>query len=220
MLPLLDVFVVVLFVFATIQEQKLDSSVKQVEELQAELEARAEPPPKDAEAEARERELEAKLEQYEQACGPRGPDDPLCPAATPEGTELAERRQLDDRLMENVAVFEIELQGLPNLETDRTQIRCCFRADPPRGPWRSCGELPTASQARSDWFDGGAEGLRDALRQTKDGFAIVMVSQDDAAGLNRTMDLNSLLRDRLDTHHVYDLGVVETLGCPDFDPEG
>ncbi|PRQ02841.1 hypothetical protein ENSA5_20180 [Enhygromyxa salina] len=229
MLPLLDVFMVVLFVFATIQEGELDSSVQELDELSARLvEAEAVAAAESARAAAlaaeleiaaqrgqQASELETKVAAYQRACGPRAPGDPLCPAANPDARAHAELAEVQQRLLDNVAVFEVEIAGEPNLDTGKTHNHCCFRADPPQGEWRSCGDVPSPEQAREDWFDSGADGLRPALRETQDGYAIVMVRQDAAARNLITNDLTQLLRERLPGYQVYNNGISsEPLQCP------
>jgi multidrug efflux pump subunit AcrA (membrane-fusion protein) len=227
MLPLLDVFMVVLFVFATIQESELDSSIHELDALQAELlEAQASAAAESARAavlaaelelagqrERRETELEAELAEYQRACGPRRPGDPLCPAAESEARELAEVAAVHEQLLSNVAVFEIEIGG--EKQPDRVVNHCCYRRDPPQGEWRSCGEIPTDETTRADWFDDGAQGLREALRQTRDGYAIILLSHDNTATYQISKDFTRLLHARLRNHYVYDNGVSQDpLTCP------
>ncbi|MCA9684555.1 MAG: hypothetical protein KC457_20385, partial [Myxococcales bacterium] len=92
MLPLLDVFMVVLFVFATIQESQLDATTSERDSAAAELsaaeaalelaedEAEAQGARADA-AETRRQALAEEIEAYERACGPTRPGGPRCPAA-------------------------------------------------------------------------------------------------------------------------------------------
>ena len=225
MLPLLDIFMVVLFVFATIQEQKLDTSVHEVEALSAQLETAKDevepssPNPKQIQTlESELAELREEIQEYEEACGPRAPGDPVCPAAKPDGKELAERKALQDRLLADVAVFEIELSGLEDPNGPHHN-RCCFRADPPGGTWVSCGELPRDDLGRQDWWDNGADGLIEGIRNTKDGFALVFLRQDKGASSQATGELSKLFRERMPSHKIYDAGVTldsSPLNCPEF----
>ena len=223
MLPLLDVFMVVLFVFATIQEGELAAEEEQTEELEKQVVA-AQLQAATAQAQAAnlaaqlatasqtehdKRELEAQVEAYQRACGPRGADDPLCPAAQTQVRELAEVAEVHEQLLTNIAVFEIEIAGQADLESGRVINHCCFRADPPQGEWQRCGEVPTDDTARGDWFDDGADGLREQLRETRDGYAIVLVQQDGAAGYQMSKDFSRLLHERLREHYVYDNGVSD-----------
>jgi hypothetical protein len=231
MLPLLDVFMVVLFVFASIQEGQLDSSTQELEAakqrlLDAQLtaateSARAAALSMELEVVAQERrelnqrviDLATQVADYERACGPRSADGPLCPAATPESRELVEIATVHEQVLANVAVFEIEIAG--EIQGDALVNHCCFRPNPPEGEWQRCGVVPSNATARSDWFDEGGDGLRDALRQTRDGYAIVLVQQDGAAAYQIGQDLSNLLHERLRDHYVYDNGVSSlALDCP------
>ncbi|PRQ09179.1 hypothetical protein [Enhygromyxa salina] len=229
MLPLLDVFMVVLFVFATVQESELDSTIREVDELQAKLleaqvmhaaeAARASVLAAQVEVQAQQRDratqLEAELADYQRACGPRGADDPLCPAADPERREQAEIAVMQDQLLSNIAVFQIEIGGEVDLESGRVINHCCFRADPPIGEWRRCGEVPYSRIAQADWFDEGANGLRESLKQTREGYAIILLQQDKPASYQLTKDFAQLLQSRLRDHYVYDNGVAAgPLQCP------
>lgn len=214
MLPLLDVFMVVLFVFATIQETQLDDASAQLEQAQtAKLEAELTAATELARATAVSAELSAELAAYQQACGPRVEGGPLCPAADADTRELIETAAVHEQLLSHVAVFEVEIGG----EKHPNQIldHCCVRADPPRGEWRRCGVIPAGEQPRADWFDDGGEGLRDVLRATSDGYAIVLLEQDLAASYQISKDLARLLHERLRDHYVYDNGVsTDALSCP------
>lgn len=226
MLPLLDVFMVVLFVFATIQEGQLDDTTSQLElaenaRLAAELTAATESARAavlsaelavSAPEAARAAELTTRLADYERACGPRVPDGPLCPAAKPDTRELVEVAAVHEQLLSHIAVFELEIAG----ERRSNQIldHCCVRADPPRGEWRRCGVIPTGEGPRADWFDDGGEGLREVLRETRDGYAIVLLKQDLAASYQVSKDVARLLHERLRGHYVYDNGVSDgPLSC-------
>jgi hypothetical protein len=222
MLPLLDVFMVVLFVFATIQEGQLDDTTAQLAQaetarLVAELTAGTESARAavlsaelavSAPEAARATKLATRLAEYERACGPRVPDGPLCPAAEPQTREQAEVAAVHEQLLSHVAVFELEIAGerRPNQILDH----CCVRVDPPHGEWRRCGVIPSGEGARADWFDDGGEGLRDILRETRDGYAIVLLKQDLDASYQVSKDVARLLHERLRGHYVYDNGVSDT----------
>jgi hypothetical protein len=227
MLPLLDVFMVVLFVFATIQEGQLDTTVEQLDQAEhdrvvAELTAATESARAaglSAELEvskseaARADELETKIAAYERSCGPRVEGGPLCPAAEPDTRALAEVAAVHEQLLNRIAVFELEIAG----ERTSNQIvdHCCVRADPPRGEWRRCGIIPSGEGPRADWFDDGGEGLRDVLSETRDGYAIVLLKQDLGASYQVSKDVSRLLHERLREHYVYDDGVSDKpLSCP------
>ncbi|MFO7564702.1 MAG: hypothetical protein R6X02_18810 [Enhygromyxa sp.] len=226
MLPLLDVFMVVLFVFATIQEQQIDSSAQELDELQATL-ARA-TLERDSRAErveqlaaelaeletrserraAREQQLQELVEAYERECGPRRGEGPVCPAAavSADAKQQAEMAALHERLLDNVAVFEIEIEGEPDLSTGKIRNRCCWRADPPAGEWQSCGELPGDELAQLAWLDEGGSGLLDGLSRTRGGKAVVLLRQGVQARWRISNNLAELLREQMPSHRIYDDG--------------
>lgn len=227
LLPLLDVFMVVLFVFATIQEQQIDTSVheldtlrealarvtherdqraERVEQLLTDLEGAESRSEQQA---AREQALAQLVEAYERECGPRQQNGPVCPTAAlvePDAKAQAEMAALHERLLDNVAVFEIDIEGQADLLTGSTRDRCCWRADPPDGEWRSCGELPSDALARLAWLDDGGEGLVDGLSRTRGGNAVVLLRQDRQARYRVSSDLAELLRERMPSHRIYDDG--------------
>jgi hypothetical protein len=234
MLPLLDVFMVVLFVFATIQEQQLDSSAQELADATAAL-AAAEAAQATlidllaastielgganasmAAMREREAKLRAQLDEYVQECGPRQQGGPACPAANTEAAAAAEVVATHQRLLSRLAVFEIQLDGDPDLDTGELRTRCCYRAEPPEGAWRSCGQVPSDRLERSAWLEAGADGLVDGLADTQGSVAVVLLSQDRGARFLASDDLAVLLRQRFPDHRVYDDGSSETRGrCPD-----
>jgi len=230
LLPLLDVFMVVLFVFATIQEGELDSSEQQIDALEVavlEAQMRAESEATRAAALAAQLEVEARAaeragalelenREFRQACGPRRPGGPLCPAARAEARELAELSDVQQRMLGALAVFEIEISGEGDVATGEMRERCCYRIDPPDGEWTSCGEIPRSKVGREDWFDGGAGGLGEALRETREGGAIVLLRQSSKASYFAADDLARLLRARFPNHHVDKGAVSDALLCPLF----
>ncbi len=238
-LPLRDVFMVVLFVFATIQEQQLDSSSDELDAAQATLAAAAEQLEQQSqrirEHDAAMTKLEARREQqtreaqtlrklvreYERECGPRWPDV-VCPAAAAARTdarELAAIQTLQARLLDNIAVFEIELEGEPNLETGELRNRCCYRSDPPDGAWKACGVTPSDRAGQQAWLDAGADGLVDALGRTRGGNAIVLLGQGELAHHEASGRLAKLLDERFANYRVYDDGPsAGLLECPLLQP--
>ncbi|NVB38995.1 hypothetical protein G6O69_14225 [Pseudenhygromyxa sp. WMMC2535] len=222
MLPLLDVFMVVLFVFATIQESELDSTTSERDSATRALDAARDRNAALEEALAETRALArgaaSELEAYAQACGPREAGGPRCPAAhTPDAQRYAELRELEaihERLLDNIGVFEVELEGAPDPEGERLVNRCCVRADPPKGGWVACGEVPGDPEAREAWLDAGGEGLLDVLGRTRGGKAIVLLRQGGRARFRLSNDLAATLRERLPDHRVYDGMTSEALRCP------
>jgi hypothetical protein len=232
MLPLLDVFMVVLFVFATIQETQLDDSVQALDQTQASLEQASQEREQQAERieqlddevtrlerqAARVDELEQLLAAYEAECGPRIPAGPVCPPASvnPDAKALVEMAALQERLLDNIAVFEIDIEGVPDLETGELHNRCCFRASPPNGEWRSCGEVPTGEAEMLTWLDDGGDGLVEGLGRTHGGNAVVLLRQGDEARYRVSNDLAELLRQRMPSHRIYDDGInAGPSRCPD-----
>ncbi|HVI02458.1 MAG TPA: hypothetical protein VM869_27310 [Enhygromyxa sp.] len=223
MLPLLDVFMVVLFVFATIQETQLDDSVHALDEAQQALARATEE--RDQQAEriedldeqvtslerqaARVAELEELLSQYEAECGPRKPTGPVCPPASinPDAKTQAEMAALHERLLDNIAVFEVDIEGVPDLATGELRNRCCYRASPPNGTWRSCGQVPTDGTELVTWLDDGADGLVEGLGRTHGGNAVVLLRQGEEARYRVSNDLAELLRERMPSHRIYDDGI-------------
>jgi hypothetical protein len=213
MLPLLDVFMVVLFVFATIQEHQLEDSVHEVDELRTELVKTAKERERQAERlaqqAARGRELDALLERYEQECGPRTPEGPVCPPATiiPDAQAQAAMAALHERLLDNIALFEIDIEGVADLTSGELHNRCCYRADPPRGEWHGCGEIPTEEADMRTWLDDGADNLIEGLGRTRGGNAVVLLRQGSGVRYRLSNDLAELLRERMPNHRIYDDGI-------------
>jgi hypothetical protein len=210
LLPLLDVFMVVLFVFATIQEETLDQTTRDalareaklvaerdrlVEELR-ESEAR---PRDDATLRAKVGELEEKLASTE-----ANARDQLARAGV--GDEAVRRDSVLAKLLDNYSVFEIEIAGSLD-ETGAVVNHCCYRTDPLATKWQTCGTIPADAQARSEWWEQGGGGLATTLRRTKGGNAMTIVRQDRRAGYRMAARLEELLRDHLPEHKVYDEGV-------------
>jgi biopolymer transport protein ExbD len=222
LLPLLDVFMVVLFVFATIQETQLDDSVHALDQATKAL-ART-TLERDQQAERAEQlddevtrlerqaaqlqELEQLLAQYEHECGPRQRNGPVCPPASlnPDAQTQIAMAALHERLLDNIAVFEVDIEGVPDLVTGALGNRCCYRADPPDGEWRSCGEVPSTEADLMTWLDDGADNLIDGLSRTRGGNAVVLLRQDEGARVRLSNDLAELLRERMPSHRIYDDG--------------
>src|SRR5690242_18541988 len=104
MLPLLDIFMVVLFVFATIQEGQLDDTTALLEEAEnAKLDAEITAATESVRAAAMSAEHAAQITEYELVCGPRVPDGPLCPAADESTRKLAEVAAVHEQLLSHIA---------------------------------------------------------------------------------------------------------------------
>lgn len=224
LLPLLDVFMVVLFVFATIQEQRLDDTSRDATQLEQRV-AQAEEALRVtvarereqaaahtvveqeraatlASAEAEAERVRAEVEVLRQAFASHQQQTrvELAKAGLPE--QALENREVLERVLEKYSVFEIELHG-EDRESGELVNRCCYRIDPLLDEWRSCGQVPSSSEERERWLDEGANGLADALRRTKGGNAMTLVRQDLDASYRVASGLAGLLRTRLPDHHVY-----------------
>ncbi len=230
LLPLLDVFMVVLFVFATLQEQQLDESSQNRERLEAELQSR-------------QAALEALQDVHKST--PRAQEEPAASAAKRELSDLRTQYQEreadlerlrratestllqlganDDqlrrqdvlaKLLDRYSVFEIEIAGASDPEGPIN--RCCFRIDPLATRWDSCGTVPNRRAELDVWIAAEGNALGSALRRTKGGNAMTIVRQDLAAKHRLSATLTSLLRTEFEDHQIYDAGA--TLMTPACSP--
>jgi hypothetical protein len=225
MLPLLDVFMVILFVFATIQERELGERAQEAAALDRELTAArsrlraSEVQSKEAltreasqataaasaaagalkRAEAGARQAEARLEQV-RAKARRRMDQRA------GGQDEARRQDVLSKLLDQFTVFEVEIAGQKTEGGVRN--RCCFRNDPFATAWRSCGEIPATKEARARWLEQGGDGLESALRRTKGGNALTIIRQDAVATYQVGGKIESLLRARFPDHKIYDDGIA------------
>lgn len=228
LLPLLDVFMVVLFVFATIQEQRLDATVQVRDELaermadleevlrqtraleqqrdrQVESEVVAKAEQRDAalsevkaEAEHLRRELQKARESFTEQKDEVRAS--LAEAGVPE--EALRRVDLLSRVLDKYSVFEIEVVG--SLDEEGAIVNhCCYRVDPLGDGWQSCGEVPQTEEERENWLEGGAGGLTQALRRTKGGNAMTLVRQDQRTTHRIATKMVDLLRERYSDQHFY-----------------
>ena len=219
LLPLLDVFMVVLFVFATIQEQQLDVSEHELATLRSELaamraEAQAEPEPaveltlrsELAQARGESVELRDALARLRRAA------ESAAAAGATGGAEVLRRQEVLGKLIDHFSVFEIEIDGA--LLDGVVHNRCCYRTEPLSGQWLACGEVPAAATELRDWLAEGGAGLIDALRRTKGGNAMTIVRQNERATYRVGRKLEEQLRERFPDHKIYDEGVaVHSLAC-------
>ncbi len=231
LLPLLDVFMVVLFVFATIQEQRLGDSTRDAQQLQQEVELgrgeleRAREQQRVHEQELarrraqqdaeRDRDAVAMAESEREAERLRKEIERLRTAMTEHEDETRkeiERMGLPDdalrrievltRVLDKYSVIEVDIRGRVG-EGDIIVHDCCFRADPLGDRWSSCGVVPQRFEDRMVWLDAGADGLVDALRRTKGGNAMTVVRQDQAVGHRIGSRLVEQLRERFSDQHFY-----------------
>ena len=228
LLPLLDVFMVVLFVFATIQEQRLDDTTRDAERLEQALEAadralaataardRAARQAEDdraatalTEARADAQQLRDELLRLRKAVADERirVAEVLTRMGLPEHT--LEHLQLLSRLLEKHGVLEIELTGSPG--DDGVPINhCCYRVDPLRDEWHTCGRVPLLAEERERWLDDGANGLTEDLRRTKGGNAMTLVRQDLGVSHGAARHLAELVRSRFPDRTV-DVGEARVL---------
>jgi biopolymer transport protein ExbD len=219
LLPLLDVFMVVLFVFATIQEQQLDETTRAASRDRAaneELAQRLDDAARELDArDAMLRASDASAEADALRERARESDDELAQIKAKAQASIAELATGDDavrrhevltKLLDRYTVFEIEVAGAVD-ESGAVVNNCCFRRDPLTTTWESCGEIPPSAAARATWWDGGGGGLDLALRRTKGGNAMTIIRQDERASYRMAAHIEELLRDHFPDHQVYDEGV-------------
>lgn len=217
---------VVLFVFASIQEQRLDETSRDAVRLderaaaaeralqtatareheqrllhgEAQREAAAQAQAA-ARAEAEAAQLRADVERLRQAFVAEQAElhAALVEAGLPE--QMLERLALLERLLDKHGVLELELRGRLD-ESGAVVNHCCFRTDPLSNAWRTCGVVPVLPEDRERWLDEGAQGLAEALRRTKGGRAMTLVRQDHWATHRAAAKLADLLRTRFSDHYV------------------
>ena len=203
LLPLLDVFMVVLFVFATIQEQRLDETTRALKAREAELQAEPDPQvgaPGEADA------LRERLRQAESTIAQVRADARATIAGLAAGDDAVRRQSVLAKLLDRYSVFELEIAGSVD-ESGAVVNRCCFRTDPMADAWTDCGAIPPVSTDRTAWWDEGGGGLDLALRRTKGGNAMTVIRQDERASYRIAASMEELLRDRFPDHQIYDEGV-------------
>lgn len=231
LLPLLDVFMVVLFVFATIQEQQLDVSEHELAALRAEAGALradanalhagdASPAVTELARQHSEQALRSELvrtrEELTELQGAlvrlRQAAEAAAATGATGGAEVLRRQEVFKKLIDQFSVFEIEIDGA--LVDGVVHNRCCYRTEPLSSEWRACGEAPAASDELRDWLAEGGAGLVDALRRTRGGNALTIVRQNERATFRIGRKLEEQLRDRFPDHKIYDEGVaVHSLAC-------
>jgi len=240
LLPLLDVFMVVLFVFATIQEQRLDDTTHDAERLdralaqaeraleaaalreQAEARERAAGRADEArtalaltEARAEVRRLRGELDELRERVLEQQAETKAELARAGLPAEALQRLDLLSRLLDRHGVIEIELVGQPD-ESGLPINHCCYRVEPLGSEWRTCGTVPALPEARERWLEDGANGLAEALRRTKGGNAMTLVRQDAGTTHRIGHHLAELLRTRFSDQYVdvEEAGVL-TPRCPE-----
>jgi len=207
LLPLLDVFMVVLFVFATIQEQRLDETTRALQSREEQLAAATEAG-ETASLRERVRELEDTLAELRTSAQ-------ATVAGLAAGDDAVRRQSVLVKLLDRYSVFELEIAGATD-DNGAVINRCCYRTDPLSATWTSCGEIPPVGHARETWWDDGGGGLDLALRRTKGGNAMTIVRQDERASYRIAARMEELLRDRFADQQIYDEGVsLVDIHCED-----
>lgn len=232
LLPLLDVFMVVLFVFATIQEGQLGDEAAAAAARERELAAmRAQAPGAAAElgrlrdeqaattaalraAEARLADAEAGRAELQQAVeAVREAAEAAARTGATAGDEALRRQEVLSKLLDHFSVFEIEIGGAPG-EAGMVN-HCCYRSEPVAGAWRACGEVPATTVGLEEWLATGGSGLVEALRRTRGGNALTVVRQNERATWGVGRKLEEQLRGRFPDHKIYAERVaLHALACP------
>jgi hypothetical protein len=164
LLPLLDVILVVVFVLATIVEgrEEVHASAEAANAQRIDvLTADSENLKRDA-ADAQDR-LEALRQSAEETLDERF-----------GGSEDYRQESLMEHLLKRSSIVEVELDTAVGPDP---ASRCCYRTDPRRDGWLTCGDMPANAEAQPDWVNGDGRGLFTALSETKAGNAMVVIRQ-------------------------------------------
>lgn len=198
MIPLLDIMIVVLFVFATIEEgEAVPDDRAKVESLEADNQRlRAEV------ASAASVRTAAELERDELRSAVDASREEIA-----EALEANRQREIMKALLGEAQVIEVEIEGQPT-EHDITNP-CCYRRFSPDAAWKSCGDVPTSSDDRARWLDDGASGLLAELNATGKTPTMVIVRQERDAAYNISDDVGKQIRDRTPIQKTYAV-TVET----------
>lgn len=182
LLPLLDVFMVVMFALATIEEERAEAGAQAAEreqQIRRAVERRAE---------AELREAEARLQ-----------------AALADDPGARRREDVLARLLAVHRVVEVEIAGRFEAE-GRVVNRCCVRLDPQASAWNDCGAVPVDVAAARRWLerDDGWLAVRDDDAQP----VLVIVRQDAVATYAMADKLGRVVRERFPQVHVDAGGTV------------
>lgn len=247
MLPLIDVILVVLFVFATIEEgntQNQSSSVQmkeqQIDNLQSLLNQLQSQLDEMIPAETLESALASKDEtidaQKKTAAQQAQTVAELKKTIQDQKTDLKRSDQktkdilkfklkvsdqrldlesvkraesLIKHLLKQNIVTEVEISGEDNT--------CCYRQDPQKGSWQSCGQVPI--YPNKTWLKGpDAQKLNNTLESTRGGNAITIVRQDVNASHLISVRLQSVIRQEISESKVYvdDASPLPKAKCSDY----
>lgn len=150
MLPLLDVMMMILFIFATVQEAR---------PVEQDGEARMA-----AASHAQTRDQQKQIETLQETLAKERADKPI-------------RQDVVDQLLKQADVVEVELAG--GADGDGGVVnRCCYRIDPGEEAWQSCGLVPPEAELRRQWWKADGASLASALEATAgSNTAVVIIRQ-------------------------------------------
>ena len=216
MLPLLDVFVVVLFVFATIQEDEHEAERAEFERLVAQLDvsarqqqAKAATRLKAAEREAADAKEAADKLRAEAASVVKqfilSNKDTLGVDDARGVDEFLRREEVLDKLLNHFTVFEVEVVGEADADGSTVTNRCCYRTDTSKTTWKSCDTVPHRAAELDTWLQDGGDGLVAALRRTKGGNAMTVIRQDRTATYRVAHSLSASLLKFFPEHEIYSM---------------
>lgn len=197
MIPFVDIMIVVLFIFATIEEgeheaseapEKVAELEKENERLNAEL-AKLGGQKRTAELERDElsKAVEASKDQIDQSL------------------EARRKNEVIGALLGEAQVIEVEIEGEPGAED--TVNRCCFRRFSLKGEWKTCGVVPNDPDERTRWLDDGAGGLLTELNATGATPTMVLIRQEKDAAYNISDKLGEQVRGRTPIKKTYSITV-------------
>lgn len=212
MLPLLDIILVVLFVFATLEEGKTITNQEQIKKLKQELSAALQT-----------------LQTLRDAAPPTDSADPLAGLMTQieslqaQNEELkqqqqaskADAKEIEEQMKQLLALkdnFENREYRLEHMARQDTLIKylikqvyiteveiansdnqCCYRQDPSKGQWLSCGRVPPGESFMEEWLKTGAgRQLSEILEATRGGNALTIITVSGIVGSIQE-DLDSVL---------------------------
>lgn len=197
LLPLLDVFMVVLFVFASIQEETLQHT--QAEHADVLAQARQQDV-RLAMADAAWVRANAEVERLEQALAieqTRAHADEVALG----GVEALRQRDLLARMRAGAMFVEVEVSGRSN--DDGSIINhCCYRIG--EGTWHSCGDVPVTRDALEQWRVSDPDFVQVLGAPKADGPRFVFVRQNAAATYAIATRIGDVLRARYRDAQVYD----------------
>ncbi|NUP11534.1 MAG: hypothetical protein HOW73_36275 [Polyangiaceae bacterium] len=196
MIPFVDIMIVVLFIFATIEEGETTPSTALADLQEQNDKLKADVSKSDAKriaVEAERDELEKTIEASKQA--------------VEQGLEANRQREVMKALLGEAQVVEVEIEGNP---TDAGSVNtCCYRRFAVDAPWKSCGEIPSDGDERARWLDFGAGGLLPELNATGKTPTLVIIRQEKDAAYNISDKLGTDIREKTPIQKAF-ASTVET----------